>query len=331
MSATANFPAKVGFYRGTFLETEHPFHFAICRNNGEVIAEIAGDSSSTWRSAAKPFQLEACLSLLPSDIIKKLDPQWLALGSGSHSAQPQHIEQLQKLLNFFHLEMTQLQCGTHPPIHTDTHVQMLQKKIPASAMHNNCSGKHAFMLAAAQATGSTQKSYLDPKHPIQNHIYQLLQLKTAKAIEGTAIDGCSLPTFILPLKNMARAYAHLAEAMTQTASLLGSIGRAMNQHPKLVSGDDRLDFEIAKASHGQLLTKVGAGGVLCGLSKSQKLGFALKVTTGSEQARAAATDFVLRTWFPRDLIDPLPASWTQIQNVVGQTVGNIRVHSKVHV
>jgi len=288
-----------------------------------------GDSISTWRSAAKPFQLEACLSLLSDEILEKINSQWLALGSSSHSAQPKHTALLQKLLNFFQLEMTQLQCGAHPPIHTDTHTEMVQKEIQASSMHNNCSGKHAFMLAAAQAMGGPLESYLDPRHPVQSNIYNVLQLRTGDAIEGTAIDGCGVPTFILSLKNMAWAYAHLAKAMDQETSLLGTIGRAMSKHPELVSGDNRLDFEIAKASHGQILTKVGAGGVVCGLSKSQKIGFALKVTTGSEEARAAAADFVLRTWFAEDLIDPLPKSWTKIQNVAGETVGNIRVHGKV--
>ena len=200
--------------------------------------------------------------------------------------------------------------------------EMLRNGDACTDIHNNCSGKHSFMLAAAkylQADGS----YLPIEHEVQQRILQRVQERTHNAVVDTVIDGCGAPCFVLPLQGMATAWAALGVEMQRGASSLGKIGQAMMNQARYVSGTERLDLAINQFKNEDLVTKIGAEGLLCGAYPNHGLGFAIKVRTGLATPRPLATLEVLNRWFPNILPSNTADFWTTIPNVVGKPVGRI--------
>lgn len=140
--------AHIEVTRGGEREAVHPFT-AVMAEDTEVRWSVGEPVNTFWRSASKPFQLlNSLLSMNPSDIAG-LDAESLAVGAASHSGQKEHVERVQMLLQRFGLAEDQLQCGAHPPMHEASAKAVSEP----TAIHNNCSGKHTFMLAACAAQG----------------------------------------------------------------------------------------------------------------------------------------------------------------------------------
>ena len=306
--------------RGHAVESEHPISAVLCNHAGDVLERIGAPMKTTWRSAAKPFQLEANLEILPGKLWGTLDDSALAVGAASHNGEAIHVAQVQKLLSHFELSESELQCGSHWPVHLPTKERMLALGQPCRAVHNNCSGKHAFMLAASQSLGAPS-NYLDPSHPVQQRIELNIAKRTHSPLLPSVTDGCGVPCFVLPLRGMAAAWASLGEEMNHQERPLGRIGVAMTNAPHLVSGTDRLDSGVAQFRTSPLLTKVGAGGLICGALPGRDLGFAIKVRTGVGEMRPVATWAVLNQWFPGILSEEGLTPWLGIKNVAGAEVG----------
>lgn len=226
-----------------------------------------GDSSclTHLRSAAKPFQL---LPLVLSGLAEQLEPAELAFMMGSHAAEPMHLECLEHLFERFGLSESDLQCG--------------------SSKHN-CSGKHLGMLLVCQKHGWPLESYLDPGHPLQTWIKNIL-LEVSGASESeliVGIDGCSAPTFILPLHRISRLYAQLPHKF----QILFHSGVT---NPEMTSGSRRFENFFMQAFEGRLFAKVGAEGVLALATPGH--GIAIKILDGdaSNQIRPLIAVNVLR-------------------------------------
>ena len=303
-------------FRGETVESRHPFTAAWCHVGGEV--ELWGDDwTTTWRSAAKPFQLAVSVEAIG----EQFEARELAIGAASHSGEPQHLSVVDGLLSRFHLSVEHLQCGTHPPIHQPSGFAVMASGGSFDHRHNNCSGKHSFMAAAAHKRG-WPVDYRAADHPYQKRLMDKVTA-WAGAAPSTSIDGCGVPTFCLPISAMARAWASLAEAMSANPqSVLGQIGWAMRQHPELTSGTNRFDAHLAGCARAPLAGKIGARGVFCVALPSLSAGLAVKMHSGSMEALAAAVPAALERWAP-GAIEP-PAAWPplQVRNVIGDVVGH---------
>ncbi|MFT7624876.1 MAG: L-asparaginase II, partial [Myxococcota bacterium] len=194
-------PLLIRAHRGPGLEAEHPVSAVLSDTTGRVLRSIGPDMTTTWRSAAKPFQLEGSLSLLPPATRQALDAVDLSLGAASHSAQPAHIERVRDLMRRLGVTEDQLQCGGHWPMHTESTHALLRGEGHCTAIHNNCSGKHAFMVAAAQNDGA-DTDYLDPNHPVQRAIRDRVERYSGHPTDDLGTDGCGAPCFVLPLSAM---------------------------------------------------------------------------------------------------------------------------------
>lgn len=301
----------------TVIEARHPWSAAAVVD-GQLVWQRGDDLETTWRSAAKPLQLAVCLELLGKP---NLRDEELAIGAASHSGEPSHLRWVREVLARFDVAEADLRCGTHPPVHEASAQAILRADGDFSAIHNNCSGKHAFMLAAA-ARQRWPLDYRPPEHPLQQRILAQVSAWTG-CQPRLAVDGCGVPTFCLPLSAIARGWAVLAAAMTPGAepALLGAVGRAMAAQAWLTSGTGRLDESIVRHAAEPLAGKVGAQGLFCIALPQRRMGLAIKVHSGSSEALPAAVASALRQAAPGAWREPEAWRLREVRNVAGLLVG----------
>lgn len=304
--------------RGSCIESVHPFSAVAVTDDGQPMRVLGEDRPTTWRSAAKPFQLAVALELLGDP---EMPPESLAVGAASHSAEPVHLALVRGLLDRFRLDPAGLRCGAHPPAHVPTAEAILRAGGSFSDLHNNCSGKHAFMLAAALHQG-WDPDYRPPTHPLQRAIVDRVASWTGTSL-ALATDGCGVPTFCLRLSGIARAWMRLAVAMAaEPEGRMGRIGGAMAAHPHLTSGTGRFDLAVAGLATEAVAVKIGAMGVFCVALPARRMGVAVKVHSGNTDALAAALPAVLQAFAPGSLVVPADWSFRCVHNVVGAVVGS---------
>ncbi|MET0284305.1 MAG: asparaginase [Polyangiales bacterium] len=305
--------------RGFAVESVHAIDAVTCDASGDVRVLSGIDPLTTFRSAAKPFQLEVTVELLQERERSQLSALDLALGTASHHGEGFHIEALSRLLAKLGRSESELLCGVHPPLSQAAAEARLSHGQPPSVLCNNCAGKHTFM-ATASAARDFAADYRPADHPLQRAILERLVQRTAHGIVGSVVDGCGVPCFVLKLSAMARAYAGLArETRVRLPSALSAIGRAMREHPLMVSGTDAFDGWLMQNS--QLIAKVGATGVLCLAVPDHHLGLAIKVSTAVEAVRPIAVMAIMQRYYPGFIGAELPERWRLIKNHAGEVVG----------
>jgi L-asparaginase II len=283
-------PVIAEILRGKVIESRHRGAFAVCDASGKIVSAM-GDVNAAFypRSAIKAFQT---LPLLQSGAADRfgLTPEEIALCCASHEGEPEHLRVARAVLAKAGNTEADLECGTHWPT-GDTMRAMVRSGEAASAIHNNCSGKHAGMLALARHMRVDVKGYVKPDHPVQKEI-----AKSYSAICGTdlanvsmGIDGCSVPTWALPAHVLATGFARLP-ALPEGQRMIA----AVSVHPSMVAGTGRFDTNIMKAVP-RLFIKWGAEGTLCGCIPHAGLGFALNCDDGAYRgATLAAAEMVLK-------------------------------------
>ena len=276
---------EVRVWRGTVLESRHRVQAALCRPDGRL--EAATEQSgfvTTFRSSAKPFQLVPLVERGHAGRWELSDEQ-LAIMAASHTGSRYHLALVEGILERLGLSDRHLACGFHEPLDPDELAAVRAHPARRSALHNNCSGKHAGMLCLALSEGWPLGGYERPDHPVQR-----LMRRTVAELCGlgpdqlaVAIDGCSASAFGLPLAAMARGYAGLAAAAPSEdprERALHRIRTAMAAHPVAVGGDGRFSTRLMQATDGRLLAKGGAEGLECVALTDRSLGLAIKCEDG---------------------------------------------------
>jgi L-asparaginase II len=281
-------PISVLVRRGATVESLHRVHAAATRD-GELVA-AAGDPElvTFMRSSAKPIQALPLAREYPD-----LPPNELAIACASHLADAGQLAAAQALLARAHAHEDDLECGPEGD--------------PPSRLKHNCSGKHAGMLAVCHARGWAKQGYRLPHHPLQQELLAEVERAAAQAPTATAVDGCGVVTFALPLRAMAHAFANLDPR----------IADAMCAHPELIRGERAADTRLMRALPGWV-AKGGAEGLLC--AGGDGLGVALKAEDGSARAlRPALAAFLGR--LGHDL--PEDFAVVSVENSRGERVGEI--------
>ncbi|GMK57626.1 hypothetical protein CspeluHIS016_0404600 [Cutaneotrichosporon spelunceum] len=279
--------------RGGIIENRHAIHAAITTASGQLLYAVGDPGRLTLiRSAAKPAQSVAVLealaspspaSTLPADFT--LSDQDIALMSASHSSEDAHLDHARALLGRGGNSESDLKCGGHPAISAAVNNTWIRDGIVPSGIHNNCSGKHAGMLAAARALASD--GYHLPSHPIQGCVKEVVEyLVGGLGQVKWAVDGCNLPAPAMPLTSLATMYASFACADPSSPQpreqLMARVFTAMHDHPFLVSGTGR--FCAAITSMPGVVGKVGADacyGVGIRKPDGEGLGIAVKIEGGN--------------------------------------------------
>ena len=271
--------------RGGEVESLHRGHIAVVDTQGTLLFQ-AGDPSirTTMRSSAKPLQ--AMFTVLSGAADRfALSDQELAVISGSHSGTEEHVRTVAGILAKLSLGEEALQCGVHPPFDAETRRSLILAGREPGPLHHNCSGKHSGMLADALTLGVEPERYLDYNSPVQQGIEEVVAAMAGLPREevGHGTDGCSVPTWILPLQRMAYAFArlgHAAELPDLLARAATRVAEAMRGYPVMVGGRGRFDTELMEATAGRLLVKSGAEGVLCVAVPERGWGIAIKEEDG---------------------------------------------------
>lgn len=310
--------------RGGLAETQHPVSAALYVD-GAVRWSVGPDLASFWRSGCKALQLETSLRQVPAEMVAELSDADLAIGAASHSGQPLHTEHVERLLTRFGLTEADLRCGVHRPTHEPSARALDRAGQKPTQLHNNCSGKHTFMRAAAAFAG-WDADYRPAEHPLQQQNTARMTAWMGES-PGLAVDGCGVPSFHARLHAMARAVAHLAVEMgpaaSPTGSLAGRVGWAMHLCPLHMSGDGRLDLRVVQGAAEPLTVKVGAEGLFTIALPERGAGLVVKVHTGNDAALAVAVRAVLDEVYP-GLFAPGEWDWAVVKNVVGAAVGDRR-------
>jgi L-asparaginase II len=200
---------EVLVYRGDLVENRHRVSLALYGEEGLLAYGGNPTLVGYMRSSAKPFQ---ALALFLSGAVERfgLGEEEIALATASHDGTPRHVEVAARFLEKLGLGPGHLACGVHPPFSREAREALQKAGKSPTPLHHNCSGKHAGMLAAALALGAPVEGYERPEHPVQR-----LNCKTLAELSGAeplwATDGCSVPTFALPLARAARAFYLLAQ------------------------------------------------------------------------------------------------------------------------
>ncbi|MDP3275525.1 MAG: asparaginase [Deltaproteobacteria bacterium] len=302
-------------------EAEHAVSAVLVDHSGAVLDRVGPPMITTWRSGAKPFQLEVSLDALIARERAQLGPEDLAIGAASHSGEAPHTARVQRLLTELSLTSEALYCGAHAPVHTESAYALVRAGHAFSPLHNNCSGKHTLMAAATRAMGCPE-DYRPSDHALQRRIAESIADHAHERLTARVTDGCGVPCMVLSIDAMARCFAALSHAMTTSPeSTLGTIGLAMVAHPWWVSGTGRSDYALAQHAREPLIAKVGAEGLLCIAAPSRGLAMVLKVHSGHDDARMAAMDALASRWLG-ELIDPQAFEpFCTVRNVIGATVG----------
>jgi L-asparaginase II len=296
-------PVLAEVRRGSIVESWHHGAIVIADPDGKVILNYGdADLLTSTRSTIKPIQ---ALPLITSGAADHygLTPRELAAVCASHEGEPIHTETAAAMLARVGLDESALRCGAQVPYSTETAHQLERDGLPFNQLHNNCSGKHAGMLVTAMHRGLEIEDYVAPAHPIQRDIIKALaRLGDLQETLPTAIDGCSAPTFGVPLRALAVAAARLANASSEDAAQVviepelaaaaRRIVNAMIAYPEMVGGTKgRFDTELMRAAHGKLIAKVGAEAVYSvGVLPSERyprgLGLSFKMEDGSYRGLA---------------------------------------------
>jgi L-asparaginase II len=276
--------------RGGVVESAHLGHLVVLDPDGAVVLAAGDPTAPVWpRSSTKPVQAVAMLRH-GLDLPDRL----LALAASSHNGEPQHLDGVREILAGAGLSPRDLRNTPDLPLHAPSAAAWQQAGHGPESLTQNCSGKHAAMLATCVAAGWDLETYTDPGHPLQQAVRATVTELTGDAAQDVrvTVDGCGAPLFSTSLVGLARAFARLASAAPDTEPDLASVARAMSTHPAMVGGTGR-DVTTAMRAVPGLVAKDGAEGVYAaGLPDGSAL--ALKVLDGAGRPRPAILAAALR-------------------------------------
>ena len=292
-------PQLVEATRGGIVESAHRGALVVVDAHGKPVCAIGDTERPVFaRSAVKVLQALPLVTSGAADAFKLTDEE-LALACASHNGEARHVATAAGVLAKAGLDETALECGAHWPQHEVAQRELALSRTPLSALHNNCSGKHAgflcvgCMMARAQGRDAREfvRGYVKAEHPVMREIGASMQDATgcdlSRAPVGT--DGCSIPTFGIPLHQLAHAFAKVATGTglsADRAAAAARLRRAVASAPFFVAGSGRFDTRVMQRLGERVFCKVGAEGVFCAALPGQGLGVAIKVDDGNN-ARAA--------------------------------------------
>lgn len=325
-------PVLVEALRGGVVESRHRGSVVVCDADGGIVLEIGDVARPVFpRSAVKAIQALPLLESGAADAYGFGDKE-IALACASHSGEARHAALAQAMLKAAGADKTALECGTHWPIGQDATVDLARGGGEPSALHNNCSGKHSGFVCTCIHGGVDPSGYVGRGHKSQQWVREAMEAVTGAAhgedVCGT--DGCSIPTYAVPLTSLALGFAKMGTGTglsAERATAARRIFAACMAEPFYVAGTGRADTKMMEAGQGRIFTKTGAEGVFCAAIPELGLGIALKCDDGATRAAEVMVAAVLARLLAEDAA--LSAAFAEmaapkLTNWNGIEVGSLR-------
>ena len=334
-------PVLVELWRGDIVESFHRGAYAVVDADGGVLRQGGDIDRPVYaRSAVKGLQALPLVASGAAERFGLIDAE-LALACASHGGQPEHVATARSMLAKAGLDADVLECGVHWPSDELAARAIAARGETPCALHNNCSGKHSgFACLGALMAGDADKArgllrgYVEPGHAVMREISASLEAATGVRLADAprATDGCSIPTFGIPLRALARAFARFgtgAGLTPERARAAARLREAVAAAPLMVAGTGRLDTRLMTHFGARVFCKVGAEGVYCAALPELGLGIALKMDDGNT-ARAAEVAVValieaLLTLDGADRAFVAPLRDVELKNWNGRDVGRLAV------
>ena len=323
-------PILVEVLRGDRIESRHRGAVAVRDADGGAVFTLGDASAPVYpRSAVKALQ---ALPLIESGAADRfaLTPAQIALACASHAGEPAHVETARRMLEQCGRDVDALECGVHWPSNVEAARRLSALGETPSALHNNCSGKHAGFVCLSCAAGVAPRGYVKGGHFVQREVKAALEAVTRTRLDDGAIDGCAIPTYAIPLDALAVGFARFGSGQglaPARAAAARRIREAVAAFPFFVAGAARFDTSVMTALGPRAFVKTGAEGVYCAALPELGLGVAIKCEDGATRAAEVAMAAVIGRFLQlgddeRDALAPVfePV----LRNWSGEAVGSIR-------
>lgn len=270
--------------RSGFVESRHTGIAIVLGADGTVATQLGDPASLVLpRSSLKPLQALACLSAGAP-----LEGERLGLATASHSGTDRHVAVVRDILDAAGLGEDALGCPASWPGDTATRDELVREHAEPSQIRMNCSGKHAAMLLTCVTNGWATAGYLDPEHPLQLHIREVVERLIGEKVAATAVDGCGAPVYAMSLFGLARAMHRIGNSSTTSPFALhrsaGVLVQAVRANPWTIDGPGRPDTIVIERLG--VFAKGGAEGVMVMVAPDGTT-VALKMLDGSGRAATA--------------------------------------------
>jgi L-asparaginase II len=295
-------PVLVEITRGNRVESFHRGLVAVVDGAGKTVFS-AGDIETPVfpRSACKAMQALPLVESGAADAYG-FGAKELALASSSHSGEPEHVALAASMLRAAGRDEATLECGAHWSFEQAVLIDQVRSLDRPTALHNNCSGKHAGFICACCHTGQDPKGYVTYEHPLQAEIRDTMRDLTGAFVgeETCGVDGCSIPTYAVPLKAFAHGFAKMTTGEGISALRAKASRRIMDAcmtEPFYVAGTKRTCTRLMQAAPGRIFAKTGAEGVFCAAIPELGIAMAIKCEDGATRAADTMVAGVLARFF----------------------------------
>lgn len=330
-------PILVEVYRGGLLESFHRGVVCVVNEQNEIIFSLGDTEQLCYpRSAMKLLQV---IPLIVNGGVEKFNftLEEIAVMCGSHNAESEHLRVVNSILQKIGLSPDNLNCGVQYPSSKKDANALIKADVKPHHIHNNCSGKHAGMLATCVLMNWPTEDYINPNHPLQKAIREICSLMYEYPEQKmiTALDGCSAPIFSVPVKNQAIAYKnlvsnnHLPDVVKEACEV---VVKAVSAYPFMVAGSKRYCTDMMQVTAPQIIGKTGAEGIFCMTFTEQKLGVCIKIDDGKmlPQYNVAQALINASGLFNEDELAPLQHHLqAPITNFNKLTTGEIKVSEQL--
>lgn len=326
-------PVTVEVTRGNRVESRHRGLIAVVDADGGVVWSAGDVEAGVFpRSACKAMQALPLVESGAADAYGFTDRE-LALACSSHNGEDGHVETAAAMLAKAGRDGAALECGAHWSFDQATLIHQARTLDKPTALHNNCSGKHAGFVCACCHQGIEPRGYVTYEHELQRQIRAAMEDVTGSLLgaDTCGVDGCSIPTYAVPLKGLAQGFAKLATGIG-LAPERAKAGRRLIQacmaEPWYVAGTGRACTRLMEIAPGRIFVKTGAEGVFCAAIPEFGLGIALKCEDGTTRAAEAMIGAVLARFFREDEeVSDLLSGFAKysMRNWNGIHVGDVRV------
>ncbi|MFK0384688.1 asparaginase [Agrobacterium sp. NPDC090273] len=319
--------------RGNLVESRHHGLAIVVDGDGDVLFSAGDVDRGVFpRSACKAMQALPLVESGAADAYGFGDRE-LALACSSHSGEDEHVALAASMLAKAGRDVETLECGAHWSSDQKTIIHQARTLEKPTALHNNCSGKHSGFICTCCHTGADPKGYVGYDHPLQREIRATMESLTGATLgeDNCGVDGCSIPTYAVPLKGLAHGFAKMATGSGLEAGRAAASRRLMDAcmaEPFYVAGTGRACTKLMQIAPGQIFAKTGAEGVFVATMPQKGIAMVVKCEDGTTRAAEAMIAALLAKQFENDSAEQLALlamANRSMRNWNGIHVGDIRV------